>query len=119
MVLLFIALGTRRPILADMASSNFFTYAPESAEFFDRILKEIYGIDLLMPPPLEFRHREIPYELYRDLWQNRTLAQWQIIGEDFKVTDILVDQDWELQLPIVAQTQEKRLYEIPRLMPQM
>lgn len=108
-----ISLRTRRPILADMASPNFFSYAPEAALIFDNILKKIYGIDLRIPPPQDCQHREIPPELYKDLWEKRTIEQWQKIRDEFGVTDILTSADWTLSLPVVAKSPDVILYQIP------
>ncbi len=108
-----IQLKTRRPILFDMASPNCFAYAPESAETFDRILRQIYGIDLLRPPPEGFQHYEILPQLYRDLWERRTVSGWQQIREKFAVTDVLTPADWRLSLPVVAEGEGMILYEIP------
>jgi hypothetical protein len=108
-----ISLKTRRPILADMASPNFIIYAPEAVEIFNEILNEVYGIDLLTPPPKEYQRREIPPLLYKDIWERRTVEEWQDIGEKFAATDVLAKDDWKLSLPIVARGHESILYEIP------
>jgi hypothetical protein len=108
-----IALKTRRPILVDMVFINFFTYAPESALIFNNILKKIYGVDLLIPPPKHYQHREIPLELYKVLWEKRTVEQWQEIRDEFGVTDILTKTDWTLSLPVAAKSSDAILYQIP------
>jgi len=108
----YIVLETRRPILTDMAFPEFFLYAPESASIQANILKKIYGIDLLVPPPPQYRHRGIPAALYKDLWERRTVDQWKAIGREFSVTDILTSSDWKLVLPVVARDEKMILYEI-------
>jgi hypothetical protein len=70
-----ISLKTRRPILVDMASPNTITCAPESGPAFNNILKRVYGVDLLVPPAPEYRHREIRPELYKRLCEQRTTGQ--------------------------------------------
>jgi hypothetical protein len=108
-----VPLKTRRPILVDMASPNTITYAPESGPAFNNILKRIYGVDLLVPPAPEYRHSEIPPELYKGLWEQRTPAEWREIGREFGVTDILTRADWRLSLPVAAEGEGMVLYEIP------
>lgn len=108
-----ISLKTRRPVLADMASPNFITYAPEAVGIFNEILNKVYGIDLLTPPPKEYQHREIPSLLYKDIWERRTVEEWQDIRKKFTATDVLAKDDWKLSLPIVARGHESILYEIP------
>ena len=108
-----IQLRTRRPILADMASPNFFTYAPETAPMFDRILRQVYGVNLLQPPPENLKHEEIRPELYRRLWEERPPSQWKNIRRTFGTTDVLTPADWVLQLPVVTQDYHFALYAIP------
>lgn len=108
-----ISLKTRRPILVDIASPNTITYAPESGPAFNNILKRIYGVDLFVPPALEYRHREIRPELYKRLWEQRTTAEWREIGMEFGVTDILTPADWRLSLPAASEGEGMVLYEIP------
>ncbi|MCK5000555.1 MAG: hypothetical protein KAS23_13515 [Anaerohalosphaera sp.] len=106
-----IQLKTRRPILADMTSVNFFTYAPESTVVFNNILLEVYSIDLLKEPPAEYLHSQIPPDMYRQLWENRTVERWQEIRQEFGITDILTG--WTLDLPVIAQGEHGILYTIP------
>jgi len=106
-------LKTRRPILVDMASPNFFLYALESSEIYNNILKKAYGIDLLIPPPREYRHRGILPDLYKELWEKRSVEEWQAIKNEFNVVDILTRIDWELSLPVITKNESMILYEIP------
>jgi len=109
-----IQLRTRRPILADMASPNFFTYAPEAVIGFNDLLLKIYGINLLEAPAIENQHKEIPSQFYKELWEKRTMEQWQEIRNKFGVSDILTNPDWILSLPVVVKSSDGILYEIPQ-----
>jgi hypothetical protein len=108
-----ISLKTGRPILVDMASPNTIMYAPQSGPAFNNILKRVYGVDLLVPPAPEYRHKEIRPELYKRLWEQRTTAEWREIGMEFGVTDVLTPADWRLSLPAAAEGEGMVLYEIP------
>jgi len=108
-----VSIKTRRPILADMASPNTITYAPESGPVFNNILKRVYGVDLLTPPPKQYQHREIRPELYKDLWEKRTVEEWRDIKKEFGVTDVLTKADWKLLLPVIGKNEKMVLYEIP------
>lgn len=111
--LFMISLKTRRPILVDMSAMNFFPYALESAIVLDNILKKVYGVDLLTPPPKNCQHNEIPSDLYRDLWEKRTVEEWRDIKKEFGVTDVLTKADWKLLLPVIGKNEKMVLYEIP------
>jgi len=108
-----ISLKTRRPILVDIASPNTITYAPQSAGAFNNILKKVYGLDLLVPPPPERRNREVLSEMYKDRWEQRSPAEWRAIRTEFAATDILTPEGWELLLPVVARGEQMILYGIP------
>jgi hypothetical protein len=108
-----IQLRTRRPVLADMASPNFFTYAPEAVIAFNDLLLKIYGINLLEAPSIENQHKEIPSQFYKALWEKRTMEQWQEIRNKFDVSDVLTNTDWILSLPVIVKSSGGILYEIP------
>ena len=97
----------------DIVMLNTLPYSLESIETLDEILKKVYGIDLLNPPSCHYPHLEIQPQLYKQLWQERTVQQWQIIRSHFNVTDVVTRTDWRLSLPIVATNDEYILYEIP------
>jgi len=108
-----IQVRTRRKILVDMSSPNFFSYTPESAIVFDRILRRIYGVDLLTPLPEHLQHQEVFSELYKPVWEERAQTDWQEIRREFDVTDVLTPLDWKLNLPVVDRNEMTILYSIP------
>ena len=108
-----VQLKTKRPVLADMSAPNFSTYATESAVGFSRILKSIYGIDINVPPAPKYLHREMPSELYKELWEGRSLEEWQALKREFKLSDVQTDKDWQLHLPVLVRSGDYVLYTIP------
>jgi hypothetical protein len=106
-------LKTRRPVLTDISSPNFFLYAFEYSADYNYILQKVYGIDLLIPPPRRYRHKEIPMELYKIAWETRTTEEWRQIRNEFNVTDVLTPDDWVLSLPVVVAAEKMILYTIP------
>jgi hypothetical protein len=106
-------LYTRRPVLLDVEALDMLPYALEGGPQFERILREVYGIEFDNPPQ-EARHRGVlPVEPIRTIWQQRTPEQWAAIAAGFGVSDIVTSADWELQLPEVARNDRFILYRIP------
>lgn len=94
------------------ATLNQIPYAPESAPEIDRILRDVYGVDLRNP------HAPIsPWGLQpgagTDLWATRSVPEWRRLGRDYGVTDVLCFKDVPLPLPIVASETRMVLYAIP------
>jgi len=113
-----ISLKTRRPVLLRPGQLDTLIYAPESSLIMDRLLKKIYGVDLFNPPETAKVYKgEVRSLVYKTLWENRTLSEWQEIAREFQITDVLVPGGWCLQLPALEKKNflEKwvALYTIP------
>lgn len=109
-----ISLKTRRPVLVKIRGLNALMIVPESGDILNNILKKIYGVSLLNAPPDAYRNKAIiPSELYRDLWEKRTVKEWQEIRKEFGACDVLTKPDWKLLLPVVFKDERMVLYEIP------
>jgi hypothetical protein len=102
---------TRRPILLDGTCLDAITYFPEVAPEMNRILKEVYGVDLLVPPTKAHSGGLLPDD-GRELWESRSAQQWIEIRKKYGVTDILTYAGWQLKLPIVTKNETYALYEI-------
>lgn len=108
-----IQLRTRRPVLLDGGGLDGLAYALAAAPAMDRILEDVYGIDLFDPPE-EARHRgSVPPEFNRRVWQGYSADRWRAIKAEYNVTQVLVPSDWALELPVAAQSRRYLLYEIP------
>jgi hypothetical protein len=108
-----IQLRTRRPVLLEGGGLDGLAYALEAAPAMDRILREVYGIDLFNPPE-EARHRgTVPPAFNRDVWQGYGAERWREIKAEYNVRQVLVPSDWALALPIAAQSRRYLLYDIP------
>jgi hypothetical protein len=106
-------LRTRRPVLLDEGGLDALPYAPESGPEMQRVLLNVYGLDLLHPPA-EARHLgAVPAELNRRTWARYSRLRWQQIRRTFSVTQVLTPADWILDLPLIAENEALRLYEIP------
>lgn len=78
-----------------------------------RILLDVYGADLLNPPPAARQKGVLPRDLHRDLWEHNSLQRWQEIRRAWDVRVILTPGDWTLNLPVAADNGGFRLYRIP------
>jgi MFS family permease len=107
-----VQLRTRRAVLLNGGSLNTLPYVPEAEAETDRILERVYGIDLRTVQAMHAGSLE--REDGRALWERRTPYEWQEIAREFGVTGILTHAGWTLQLPVVAESAELTLYEIPR-----
>jgi hypothetical protein len=108
-----IQLRTRRPVLLEGGGLDGLAYSLEAAPAMDRILKDVYGVDLFNPPE-EARFRgTVPPEFNRRVWQGYPTDRWREIKAAYNVTQVLVPSDWALELPITAQSRRYLLYDIP------
>jgi hypothetical protein len=111
-----IQLRTRRPVLLDGGSLNILSYAPKGGPAMNRILRDVYAIDLFDPPPAVPRGAGIlPHEAHRARWEGFSPEAWQQIRRVHNVTQVLTQPRWELNLPVVAQDSSFKLYRIPPL----
>jgi hypothetical protein len=101
-------------VLLDGGTLDTLPYVLESAPLVDRILRDVYGVDLFNPPA-ESRHAgRIPVLATRPVWEARSLDDWQRIRREYGVTQVVTYAGWQLQLPAVAASRDLRLYDIPR-----
>jgi hypothetical protein len=112
-----VQLRTRRPVLLDGGGLDALPYAIESAPEMDRILREVYGVDLLRPPE-EARFRgSVPPEFTRAVWQSYTREQWEALAGTFGVRQVLTPGDWDLKLPVAVRNRTLTVYDIPDISP--
>lgn len=108
-----IQLRTRRPVLLDTGALDTVMYSLETGGSMQRILREVYGLDLFNPPPAAVGAGRIPALSHRDTWESFSKEKWQAIRRDFGVTQVLAYGDWALQLPLASQSRRLLLYDIP------
>jgi hypothetical protein len=108
-----IQLRTRRPVLLDGGGLDGLAYALEAGPEMDRILRNVYAIDLFNPPPSARGSGVVPPEENRAAWERYSRERWREIRRGYKVTQVLTPGNWLLDLPIVAQSRQFLLYEIP------
>jgi hypothetical protein len=111
-----IQLRSRRPVLVDGGGLDGLAYSLDAGPELNRILRDVYGLDLLNPPADgEGRGSgTIPPNANRAVWERYSIDRWREIRRDYDVTQVLTSGDWQLQLPVRAATPEMRLYQIPQ-----
>lgn len=107
-----IQLRTRRPVILNGGALDGLPYAREAGPETQRILRDIYAIDLLNPPAEARGRGAIPNELNRITWEGYSRQKWQEISRSYHVTQVLTSR-WYLNLPAIAWERTLVLYEIP------
>jgi hypothetical protein len=110
--LFLIQLRTRRPVLLDGMTLNTLPSALEAGPALDRILRDVYQVDLFNPPREAWGGGRVPRRANQKAWEAFDPARWQEIARQYGVRDILTPADWKLQLPQVAHSSEFELYRI-------
>jgi hypothetical protein len=109
-----VQLRTRRPVLIDGGGLDALPYSLEAAPAMDRILREVYGLDLFHPPPQARGGGRVPPEFNRAVWERYSLEQWREIRRRYHVTQVMSSADWRLQgLTPLALSPWWKLNEIP------
>lgn len=103
---------TGRPILLSPVIDQLH-YAPGSGAEMNRVMREVYGVDLFAPPWNTPVGGHLPSRLYRCLWQRRSPGEWMKIRNRFGVTDVVTRRGWVLQLPEIAHNDGFTAYSIP------
>jgi hypothetical protein len=107
-----IQLRTRRPVLLDGGGLDGLAYSVEGAPAMDRIMRDVYGVDLFHPPP-DRGSGTIPRGTNREVWERYSPRKWQEIRRRYNVTQVLTEAGWRLDLPLVTKTDDLLLYRIP------
>jgi hypothetical protein len=108
-----IQLRTRRPVLLDAGALDAVMYSLDTGAAMQRMLRDIYGLDLFNPPPDAVGAGRIPAPSHRETWERFTPDTWRAIRREFGVTQVLAYGDWQLQLPVSSQSRRLLLYDIP------
>ena len=108
-----IQLRTRRPVLLDSGGLDTLPYALEGARAMERILRDVYGVDLFDPPAEAWKTGMVPPVFNRGVWEQYSPERWHEVRTRYQVTQVLTPAGWQLKLPIVAQNMQFRLHDIP------
>jgi hypothetical protein len=108
-----IQLKTRRPVLLDGGGLDGVMYSLEAGPEMKRILRDVYGVDLLNPPEEARGAGRIPPIATQKVWEHYSTEKWRELGRSFGVTQVLTYPDWTLNLPLAAQSRRYLLYRIP------
>ena len=112
--LFLIQARSRRPVLLDGGTLDTLPYALEQGPAMDRILKDVYGVDLFNPPPEARGGGRVPHEFSRRIWETWPAEKWQDLGRTYGVGQMIAPADWTIALPRAAASSGLALYTIPR-----
>jgi hypothetical protein len=108
-----IQIRTRRPILINGGGLDGLPYALESGPALERILRDVYAIDLFNPPDEARGRGAIPNQYNQAAWERFSRDQWQMIRRTYAVTQVMTPPGWSLALPVVLNDAGFVLYELP------
>jgi hypothetical protein len=108
-----VQLRTRRPVLIDGGGLDALPYSLEAAPAMERILREVYGIDLFHPPREARGGGRVPQAANREAWERYSLDRWREIRRRYHVTQVLSNADWRVDLPPLALSPWLKLNAIP------
>jgi len=111
--LFLVQLRTRRPVLLDGGTLDTLPYALESGPAVDRILRDVYGIDLADPPGDAWGGGGVPSRTNERIWRDFSIEKWRAIRRTYGVTQVLTYGGWQIQLPRAASNGSLTLYAIP------
>jgi hypothetical protein len=106
-------LRTRRPMLVDTGALDTIPYTPGSGPVLDRILRDIYGVDLFEPPPEVRGEGRLLERSHKRAWEESSREKWREIRARYRVSQVLTPAGWQLDLPIVAGDRRYLLYALP------
>ncbi len=105
---------TRRPVVLDVHALNAYPYAEEGMPQVIDILDTLYGVDYFNPPKETWLQGALDeLDSVKALWEGRTTEEWRSLAARYDFTQILTQEDWLLDLPLVVRTEDEALYEVP------
>ena len=108
-----IQLRTRRPVLLNGGGLDGLPYALDGGPEMERILRDIYAIDFFNPPEEARRVGILPNRYNKAVWEQFSPDKWRTIRYAYQVSQVLTQAGWTLNLPVIAQDRDHRLYQIP------
>jgi hypothetical protein len=109
-----VQLYTRRPVLINTGALDTLSYAPESGPALDRLLRDVYDLDLFNPPDtIRAGSGSLSFEFNKESWERFSRERWIAIRREHNVTQVLAYAAYALDLPIAAETPSHKLYRIP------
>ncbi len=95
---------TGHPVVADLATPFFIGYRPSFGPQINGMFRDVYGVD--------FRYPEPPKD-WREVWAERTAAEWSALAEKYGFEFVVSPIDTELRLPVELDHYGHKLYRAP------
>ncbi|PJF20625.1 MAG: hypothetical protein CUN56_15220, partial [Phototrophicales bacterium] len=96
---------SHRPLILNPLALDSLPYTVEAGPATATILDEIYGVDFYDAPYFLATARSGQNPAIDELWEARTMDEWQGLADEFGFTQVLVHRGITLQLPVVAQNE--------------
>jgi hypothetical protein len=106
-------LRTRRPVLINGGGLDGLPYSLAAGPAIERILRDVYAIDLFNPPEEARGRGTIPNDANRVVWERFSVEQWRQIRRTYDVTQVVTAPGWTLALPVAAHDPGFVVYDIP------
>jgi len=108
-----VQLRTRRPVLVDSGGLDGLPYALAAGSALERILRDVYAIDLFNPPEEARGRGAIPNDTNRAAWERFSREHWRLIRRRYGVTQVMTPPGWALALPVAALARDFVVYDLP------
>ena len=108
-----VQLRTRRPVLIDSGGLDGLPYALAAGPALERILRDVYAIDLFNPPEEARGRGAIPNDTNRAAWERFSREHWRLIRRSYGVTQVMTPPGWALALPVAALARDFVVYDLP------
>ena len=112
-----VQLRTRRPVLLDGGGLDALPYTLEAAPEMERILRDVYSVELFDPPEEARLGGAVPPAFVKDAWERYPRERWQAIAAEYDVVQVLTPGDWDLKLPVHVRNRTYTVYDIPHTSP--
>lgn len=111
----FVQSRTRRALVHDIQIPSTFSYLSQEPSQIVKKVRDIFQLDLMAAErkyKVNFPCDGLRCPEIRSLFSSRDLAEWLTLSQEYGFQEILVPNDWHLQLPLIASSPIWRVYRV-------
>ena len=97
----YIQMISHKKILFDPGELSDIPYSPASYKFSNKIMKDIYQVDLLKPSAIYMKHHKrglVSNRYIQSIWESRTFKDWENLKAIYHFNFIVVPKNWKLRI---------------------